>query len=309
MADAASNNSAIVISHVGDFKQVVPDEVLLVDTDHGYARACQALQQCMATATGIEVWVRQEPHYRWLEQFADQTGVQASFRRQTPRTLLAARWEVAVPDWLTDEAVLSQGLLTMVPPKQKSGSFQEAMLVAGFGASMAAKQITADNLQHILESLTAPGAKAKFTERPCLRQCLTDLCRSWAENSPDSWSEWVAQQISADTNSLWRELTVWSLLAGYPKKLLEFVVPPERIDFLRAVPLPAIAEVPLHSVGVEQAWAQIKVFLSDVKSDIKSNEDFRKVLGCASGRLRDEFQELSGIMGAGTFAPDSASAK
>jgi len=64
----------------------------------------------------------------------------------------------------------------------------------------------------------------------------------------------------------------------------------------------------LHPVGVEQAWAQINVFLSDVRPDIKSNEDFRKVLECASGRLRDEFQELAGMMGAGAFAPDSDSA-
>ena len=308
MADTTSDNSAIVISHVGDFKQVVPDGVLLVKSDHDYAKTCYALAQCAANTTGTEVWVRNEPHYRWLEQFSEQTGIRASFRRQTPRTLLATRWGVSAPKWLTDEAVLSQGLLTMVPPKHATKSFQELMLAESFGPSLVAPQLTEENVRTVVELVAGPDAKPKFTERPSLRQCLADVCQAWIDSSHDSWSGWVARGLTEDADALWRELTLWSLLAGYPDKLLEFAVPSDRIVFLREVPLKAVTELPLHPVGAEQAWSQIEVFFADVKSDIQDNESFRKLLGCVSARLRAEFHELATIMGAGTFAPDSQSA-
>ena len=279
------DNPRIKVSHVGDFSQVVPDGMLLVESDHGYAKVCQQLIDHADASDGAEVWVRQESHFRWLTSFVDQTGIAASFERQTPRRLLAARWDVSVPAWLEDQAVLAQDLLGMVPPKHKADNFQQALLVTCLGAPVGSKVLNEENLTAVLASLTDANAKQQFTKYPCLRQCLDDVCTGWADSSHDHWGRDVCKGLAGDANNLWRELTLWAILAGYPAKLLEFAVQPEKIAFLQSLPVETLADMQLHAVGTEQAWSQVEIFLKDVKPEIKDDASFLKLGTSASGRL------------------------
>jgi len=297
------DNPRIKVSHVGDFSQVVPDGMLLVESDHGYAKVCQQLIDHADASDGAEVWVRQESHFRWLTSFVDQTGIAASFERQTPRRLLAARWDVSVPAWLEDQAVLAQDLLGMVPPKHKADNFQQALLVTCLGAPVGSKVLNEENLTAVLASLTDANAKQQFTKYPCLRQCLDDVCTGWADSSHDHWGRDVCKGLAGDANNLWRELTLWAILAGYPAKLLEFAVQPEKIAFLQSLPVETLADMQLHAVGTEQAWSQVEIFLKDVKPEIKDDASFLKLGTSASGRLPREFRELSSILRSDQFAP------
>ena len=303
MTATPPDNPRIKVSHVGDFNQVVPDDMLLVESDYDYAKVCKQLAGLASASGGAEVWVRQESHFRWLKTFVEQTGIAASFEQQTPRRLLATRWEISVPAWLDDQAVLAQKLLEMVPPKHKADTFQEALLMTCLGDSLGSKTLTQKNLATVLASLTEPSAKQQFMKYPCLRQCLADVCRGWVDKSHDHWVNDVCKGLNEDADTLWRELTLWAILAGYLPKLLEFSVPPEKVSFLRSMPVEALADMPLHAVGVERAWSQIEVFLTDVKPEVKNEASFLKLVKCVSGRLPHEFRELLAILSSGQFAP------
>ncbi len=308
MMSPTSETCSVLISHIGDFKQPVPPDVLLVDTDHDYAKVCQALSRCVVDGTGLEVWVRKESHYQWLRQFSEETGIQASFQRQTPGTLLGNAWRVSVPEWLSDEDVLSQELLEMSPPKYGTGAFHQLLLAACLGAPLLASKLTEEKLCSIVESVAAPEAKEAFISKPALRRCLSDQAQIWADKADESWSQWVARRLAEDADGLWLDLTLWALLGKYPEKLLEYTVPPDRLEFLRDVPLGSLSKLSLHPVGVEQAWTQIKMYFRDVKPQIKDNKSFEQLLKRISGRLRQEFHELKRLLSDGTFASDGNTA-
>ena len=99
------------ISYVGDLTYTLPEGVLLVERDEDYVNACRELSAAGRSSSGLKVWVRSKNHYAWLRDFIEQIGCPAIFDEKTPRLVLAEKWNVQVPDWLTDADVLDQGLL------------------------------------------------------------------------------------------------------------------------------------------------------------------------------------------------------
>ncbi|MFH1943505.1 MAG: hypothetical protein ABIL68_15490 [bacterium] len=98
-----------------------------------------------------------------------------------------------------------------------------------------------------------------------------------------------------------KELTLWLLLARYPAKLLEYVMPAERILLVKTVPLDTLDDMPLHPLSREQASTQIEMFFKEITSSIKSSTDFAEILKCTSGRLAIEFQMIIGILAQNQF--------
>ena len=100
------------ISLITDYDQSISQDVLLVESDADYVAAC-----CALTGKNKEkpktIWVRKTSHFNWLQDFTNQVKIDAKYIIKTPRLILGDNWGVQIPDWLDDETVTSQNLLSL----------------------------------------------------------------------------------------------------------------------------------------------------------------------------------------------------
>ncbi|MDD3580047.1 MAG: hypothetical protein PHW74_03380 [Desulfobacca sp.] len=292
----------IEISYISDLAEILPD-VLLVSNDYDYLRACQELALVADAQSVQRIWVRHKSHFLWLQHFTGQIGLTCNFSEKTPRLLLAAKWQVELPDWLDDATVRSQKLLRVEIVPGLAPGFVKAMLKHFLGPVWGTEALEADNLAAILVSLTRPEMKEPFRNYPILRRCVEEQAKMWAENTKHPWVQTICPRLAHDPENLWKELTLWGLTAGYPARLLDYLTTPDQGTFLRSVPCRAVSNLPLHPLAVDQAETQIEMFFADLGPQVTSSNDFAKVLARTSGRLSKEFQLIYDLLQTGQFAP------
>jgi len=294
----------IEVSYIGDFDGAVPPDTTVVETDGEYVRVCSTLVKVDEPGRPERVWVRRRNHFSWLKDFTEQTRISLSFAEKTARSILGDLWRVSVPDWVTDETVLQERLLDLKVSSDYPSSFEERMLVQFFGKVFEKEVLNPDDLADVLPPLASENAGRLLEEYPSLRRSLASKCASWQDKTKEQWLRKLSTMLASGSEQVWKELTCLVLLRGYPPRLLEFVVPPDRVPLLRSIPAGPLADLPLRSGGIEDAISQIDIFFKDVAKDVTSGADFQKVLVCTSGRVRQEFTHLRGILQSASFAPD-----
>ena len=109
----ANADYKIEISLIGDYEQIVTEDVCYVSSDRDYVQACSKLSQPIEQLEGSRIWVKNNSHYAWLRDFTAQIDLSCQFRRMTARMILADKWHVTLPEWLDDQTVLDYGLLNL----------------------------------------------------------------------------------------------------------------------------------------------------------------------------------------------------
>jgi len=280
----------IEVSYIRDYNGIVPEGTFLVESDVDYVKACCILTANVVPSGSTKVWVRQKAHFIWLRNFAEQTNIDCSCIEKTPRLMLAEIWNVAIPEWLDDETVTAERLLDLDITNIKSKRFEDTMLTLFFDKAFYAEKLESGNLPDIISALIGTEVRKSLKSHPVLRKCLEEKIKVWVRNTHEKWVKGICDNLLQDPENLWKELTLWLLLAGYPQKSLEYVVPLQRAISLRTIPLEIIQDLQLNLVAKEQALTQIDIFFKDLESSVKSSSEFRKILECCSGRLEKEFQ-------------------
>jgi hypothetical protein len=279
---------------------------IIVETDEDYVRACRQLSTKEASTSGLKVWVRSKNHFAWLRDFIEQIGCPAFFSEKTPRLVLAEKWNVVLPDWLTDAEVLDQGLLNIdidVEPQAEQTSFSSRLLVYLLGPVFQQDVFDADDLVDVIKALVSTEAEAAFKEYPILRRALKSKCETWRQNSKETWVKNFCSRLFEKTGDLWQWLSLWACLHGYPEKLLEYVLAPEQVLFVRDIPVSSVHDLPLESAAREQILTQLSLLFGEIQNQVTFGEEFRKVLGWTSGRLIEEYHFISKILGSRQFSP------
>jgi len=291
----------IEVSHIRNYDQPLHEGTMLIESDADYVKVCHALRESFSQKGSLKIWVRQRWHFDWLRNFTEQTNIPCTFSEKTPRIILADKWNVTIPEWLDDEIVTDQNLLGMDIEVEYQVGFGDRMLVSLLGQAFYAEKLDSVNLSEIVTVMTRPEVSGHFNAYPVLSRCFEEKVHAWERRSNQAWVKRVCSDLLNDLEKLWKELTLWSLLGGYPKKLLEYVVTAERALFLQSVPSDAISDLPLHRVAIEQALTQIEMFFKDLGSSVKSRSDFYEILKCVSGRLGKEFQLITGLLASNRF--------
>lgn len=295
----------IEISYIADYDRRIPEDVLIVETDPDYVRVCQLMREKARSESVSKIWTRKKSHFMWLQRYSELTGIECKFSEKTPRLILAEEWNASIPEWLDDEAVMNQNLLDLDIPEEHPIEFADVILELLLGEEFLSTELNAKNLSSILMTFVSPEKKKVFTEYPILSRCVEEKIKKWKDNTNKDWIKKVCDNILKDPDNLWKELSFWSVLANYPEKLLEFVLPIERVQFLRNIPLEAVENIPLCLSAEEQSLTQIQRFFGELSPVTKSRDDFIKVIECVSGRLNMEFDLLTGILSKGELEIDS----
>jgi len=299
----------VSVSYIGDLAHILPDDVLLVESNEDYVRVCQKLSYEGSSSVGFNVWVRSKNHFAWLRNFIEQIGYPASFKEKTARLVLAEQWNVQLPDWLTDANILDYKLLEINVNSQKLMDFETRFLSHFLGNVFQLELLKASDIVLILQALLSDGAKVAFKEHTLLWRCLESKCDYWAERSSETWIKEICNQIPEDYASVWQLLSLWSGLHGYPEKLLEYVLTPEQVLLVRKIPVDAISDFPFEATAREQILSQIELLFAEISKQATSSTEFQKVVGWTSGRLFKEYQLLIKILNSKQFEPNEVDIK
>jgi hypothetical protein len=293
----------ISVSYIGDLAHTPPEDVLLVERDEDYVRACRELSGKGSSSTGLKVWVRSKNHFAWLRDFVEQIGSPAIFGEKTPRLVLAEKWNIQLPDWLTDADILDQGLLSIdFKPQKEKTSFRNRLLVHLLGSAFQQDVFNANDLVEVIKALVSANAKAAFKQYPALHRSLKSKCISWAQSSKETWVKNLCSRLPENTVEIWQWLSFWACLHGYPEKLLEYVLAPEQVLFVRNIPVQALCDLPLEPAAREQILTQIELLFEEIQDQVKSSDEFQKVLGWTSGRLFQEYHFIYKILKSRQFS-------
>ena len=294
----------VSVSYIGDLAHTPPDDVLLVERDEDYARACQELSPGGSSGAGLKVWVRSKNHFAWLRDFIEQIGCPSNFKEMTARLLLAEQWNVRVPDWLTDADVLEQNLLEIeVDPQKEQTSFTNRLLIHLLGPAFQSDMLNTTDLVDVIKALVSDDAKAAFKQYPVLYRCLETKCEKWAQSSSETWVKDISKRLYENAGEIWQWLSLWACLYGYPEKLLEYVLAPEQVLFVRKVPAEAVYDLPLEPTAREQILTQVELLFEEIWKQVTSSDEFQKVVGWTSGRLFQEYHFVSRILKGNLFSP------
>jgi hypothetical protein len=294
----------VSVSYIGDLAHSPPDDVLLVECDKDYVRVCQEISPGGLSGTGLKVWVRSKNHFAWLRDFIKQIGCPSSFKEMTARLVLAEQWNVRVPDWLTDEDVLEQSLLEIeVDSQEKQTSFNNLLLIHLLDSVFQSDMLNATNLVDVIEALVSDDAKDAFKQYPVLYRCLKSKCEKWADGNNETWAKDISNRLYENADKIWQWLSLWACLHGYPEKLLEYVLAPEQVLFVRKVPAEAVYDLPLEPTARKQILTQVELLFGEIGKQVTSSDEFQKVVGWTSGRLLEEYHLILSILRSKQFSP------
>ncbi len=296
----------IVVSYVGDLPSSASQGVVVVDNDPEYVAACRLIDQAIHDHGAIEVWTRSRNHFSWLRSFIGQAGVHADFVEKTARSILSERWNVVVPDWISDADILDQRLLELTVSTGTRQSFETRLLTHFLGPPFAADTLDSQNIADVVMALVEDSREAAFEKYPVLRECLEKKCSQWKEASEQTWVKRICEALPDASITVWQWLSAWSLLRNYPAKLLERILSLDHVSFVRTIPEEAVNDIALEPNTREEALTQIDLLMHDTSSQVSSSGDFRKVVDWLSGRLPEEFRHVSRLLSSGRFEPTHA---
>lgn len=299
----------VFISYVGDLAVTPPEDVLLVEQDADYVRACHKLSRHKKSAPNVEIWVRSKSHFAWLRNFTDQIDCPSAFEEKTARLLLAEQWNVTLPHWLTDAEILSQRLLELEVTSSKPVSFETRFLASHLGPVFDEDVLSETHITPLIKALVNEKGKASFKEHPLLVRCLKTKCEQWALKSSEAWIKELCERLPQDFTKIWHWLSLWSGLNGYPEELLEYVLAPDQVVFVRRIPPGAVRDLPLEPTAREQMLTQIELLFEKIGGQVTSSAEFQKIVEWTSGRLSREYQLISGILKSDKWVATTADVK
>ena len=195
--DTTKNNS-ITVSYIGDLAHRLPDDIILVERDRDYVQVCQKLSHQFGQDDSVNIWVRSINHYAWLQDFTEQIDLPCRFEKKTARLVLAEQWNVSIPEWLKDAAVLEHNLLEIKLEPYDQMSFSNRLLMHLLGNVFDSDELSVLNLSGIVNAIVSDNAKAVFKKYPILDRCFEDKCREWAQNSSKAWVKEICNQFDVN---------------------------------------------------------------------------------------------------------------
>jgi hypothetical protein len=293
----------LFISFVGNLSSSNSNDVNLIENDGDYVRACEEISQVhLSDMHKIQYWVRSRSHFAWLKDYTDQLGLSVHFKKMTPRLLLAEKWNVMLPDWLSDDMVLGQSLLEMqFNPLKTPQDFSSAFLGAIIHPAFNSHTFNPNDSMEMIQSLVSKQVSAKINRSSFSVKCFEEKNEQWAKLISESWKKELLGFLLRQPKDLWHWLSLGSYLSGYPSEILEYLLSPKQVQFVRKVPAEVLRTIQYEPAAKDQVIPHITHFFADVEKQIKSSADFQKVLRMTSGELLLEFQYVTKILKSNKF--------
>ncbi len=291
----ATDQNQIRIYYIGSLP-IKPDKNdLLVESDEAYTDLCKKLSTTFDQV--LVIWVRKRNHFTWLQDYINQIDMDVSFKEQTPGLLITEKWNITIPEWLTDNQIIEEGLLDFkIDSPKDTVSFKTRFLSYLIDPVFQDIVLSEKNLSELINVINEDQNIVELNKSKLLTMCLEKKCEDWIKNSHASWVNELCERLIQDKSMLWHILSLKKSLNTYPKELLEYVLSPEQIHFTQKVPFTAISEINLEGKAKQQSLQQIELFFKSNLHNIKNNEEFTKYINYCTGKFQEEFHSLIEVL-------------
>lgn len=287
--------TTIKLNFVGDLPGQSGGDTIVVATDAEYCQASEILRG--RNSNGIlAIWVRQEHHFAWLKVQSELYGYirdeSVAISRTTPRSLLAERWDLEIPSWLTDQLILGNDLLQQDLPDGATNV--ECALLSPLLGQLPDK-VSARALSLLAEKLGSIEI-ANQIAMPLLMAAWESALNGWEALGAPAWLPGFCDRLRKNPKKLWTDLSAWRLLRRYPDSALDYALDPAAAAWVRTLPEDAASFMHLNPEGRELAMDQIAHALASETSSIATRQRFENLLAAVSGEIVEEFDALEKIL-------------
>lgn len=282
------------LKFIGDLPGDASGDALLVESDRDYCRA-SALIRGERIDDHQAIWVRREHHFSWLKAQIThcEQGLNEDIEitRTSPSLLLSERWGREIPQWLTDELILAEGLLKRDLPED-APDVARGLLSPYFG-------VLPEKLSARTAGKLVAQANGKFAEASSDRLAMTawkSVLADWKDEGGKGWVSDFCRRLEEEPAKLWNDLTAWRLLRRYPISALDFAIDVAAASFVRGLPDEFGMGMDYSPTGIQWAFDQINPLLAKVVEPPASRQKFEFILGGASGELNAEFSAIRTLL-------------
>ena len=285
----------ILLNFVGELPGESSSDTMIIGNDTDYCQVSEILRNGNV-ANLKSIWVRNEHHFAWIRQQAEIFGYvrdQAiSIARKTARALLSERWEMEIPEWLSDQLILENDLLDQQRPE---GARDAVSVILSPVLGQFPEKITARFLSSLAEKLSAEDMASQLSGS-LMETAWEAKLKEWAALPSSLWLSGYCERLQKKPDQLWRDLTVWRLLRRYPKSALDYALDPGTAAWVRSLPEDAVEAISLHREGLSLALDQINMVLASAKSEKVTRIRFENLSAAVSGELLEEFAAMEGLL-------------
>lgn len=260
----------------------------VVTTVPDYVPAVQRIKEAVANREPLQVLARNRACAVWLKRLAasyNDTDVRYSV--STTRDLLGERWQMAIPDYVTDEAILATGLLEAEIVPRAGQSFEDVVLEHYWGEFFTFVAFPTRLAGELIDSLE-PERWRQNREHPLALRVLQARQKQWSKHAARRELKKLIRAVFESPGEIKRHLGRYKLLRNYPPHISQAVIGDWYTLFknLQVDPTP----VSLDALDLNGAIQEIQYYLNDLSPDITSQAEFKSVLDEMSGFLVEEFE-------------------
>lgn len=291
------------VHYIGDLDLAVPETAVEVIDDHTYVAACQALAEATRDGSPLQLWIRTRHHFAWIRDYLSQLRADADFSEKSARSMLAEKWAVTLPDWVSEEDILAQDLLLLEQRTGKSRTFQSTLINTLISVDLGAAVPDDSELAQLFSALIDETYASKRKRFPILEETIKRLATSWRTLEGAGWLDELSDLIPDDIEIVWRLISASAILRSYPKELLDRVLPVGQALLARKIPTSVAQQMPLEPGVREEALTQVRLLFADITPKVRSQEEFKKIVSWVSGRTAEELRLIESILRSGNFTP------
>ncbi len=280
----------ISIWYIGDLQLPAASENIIVENNIDYVKACSIISQKYSDKIIV---VRKRSYYTWLQDYVNQLKYPVTFKEKTARLIVAEEYNVTIPEWLTDEMVIKNELLSFkVENNREKTDFKSRLLTEVISPVFDTDIFPANSISELVVAITEEKSAELIEKYPVIQKCLEEKFIHWEKNSCEGWIEELCVRLNEDSTNTWRILSIWSYINSYPDEVIGWLFTPEDISFITKVPHSAVSDIPLESKASEMIHQQIVFFLNGFKNEKLTGERFQELTRYTSGKLLYEFRDL-----------------
>ncbi len=252
-----------------------------------YIPTVQHIKQAVQRSETARILVRHPVCATWLQRLAaSYSESEVRFTVISARDELARRWQTVIPDSVSDADVLASGFLEADVVPRSGQSYEDIILEHYWGEYFTAVSVPLHRLAELLEDIDIQRWTANQS-LPLVTQVFAKRQQRWITQAPNKAYKTLAQAIFDAPMELKGRLGIYKVLRRYPAMLREAVLGDwnEVFEHTKVNPDPMV----LDSLDLSAAILEIKYYLTEVTSSIKTVEDLIHVLNSMSGHLHEEF--------------------
>ncbi len=269
-----------------------------------YVSVYDAVVRALHAGKDISVAVSDHTVGSWLKrlQAPDRYGPnRIAIEELTRRSQLNKLWQIAIPEWVSDEQVARADLLKVKIAAQPGRQFEDFVLETFFSPFLAQPRLPLQRLGDLLKSYD-PKQWAEAIKRPIVGDIFRSRLQQWAAEAETMGERLIIGWLQQSPDHMARQLALFKVLENYPTSVGQRTQG-DGFNALKALDLD-LSYIAVDEAQMDSALDQIRVHLEQLVKSAPEAQVLQDILTQASGCLEPEFEVIQRLLRSGNVKVD-----